>query len=271
MTADISFADGCYTVKFSYNRNLVEMIKVLIPYNGRKWDGADKSWKVDAKHESLLRQVFPDQTIPSPTASAAVSMRYSVDLRYLGQVKDRGNGDISSFGFSKGTWSVLFPETVLKEWFLGTDEKPKLDTSSLYGILGVANFADFDDVKAGFKRMAKQWHPDVCREPDANKVFMQIRGAYETLSDSALKVRYDVGLKFEFGAARNKPVNKSLYSDDFYRAPLRCGKLEVQATNVLGRLIVSKIFSWDDIADDQGRTLVTSWVMGDDTPIENWV
>jgi hypothetical protein len=31
---------------------------------------------------------------------------------------------------------------------------------------------------------------------------------------------------------------------------------------VLDRFVVSKIYNWDDIIDEYGRTLVTSWVMG---------
>ena len=40
---------------------------------------------------------------------------------------------------------------------------------------------------------------------------------------------------------------------------------------LLGRLIVSKIYSWTDIVDVRGRTLVTSWSMDDKVPFESWV
>jgi hypothetical protein len=40
---------------------------------------------------------------------------------------------------------------------------------------------------------------------------------------------------------------------------------------VIDKFIVTKILAWDDILNDQGQSLVTSWVMGDDKPREKWV
>ncbi len=55
-----------------------------------------------------------------------------------------------------------------------------------------------------------------------------------------------------------------------YRPPLRCGLLMVTGIEQLGRFIVDEIHAWEDIVDIQGRTLVTSWVMGADAPTEEW-
>ena len=264
--ATITF-DGCYTVRFDFNRGLVEEIKSLIPYAGRKWDQAEKCWKVDAKHVNVLRQIFPDDEVPAPAALSQKVQQRNIDLRYVGQVKDRGSNEFSAFGYSNGGWSVVFPEQVLREWFEGTDEHPKIDTSTLYGVIGVSKDASADEIKTGYRRMAKQWHPDVCREPNANEIFLKIREAFEILSNPNKKVRYDVGLKFE---ARTEKKKKKKDEFDGYRSPLRCGNVAVEGVDVLGRFVVSKIFGWDDIVDRYGRTLVTSWVMGDDKPTENW-
>jgi len=266
--AEITLKNGEYTVKFDYDRVLVALIKAL-PFSGRKWDAAEKVWKVDSKHEKQLRDIFPDEVIPAPTLEIRKPERYNVNLRYLGQAKYRDDGTKSSYGYSRNTWSVVFPESVLIEWFEGTDEKPKIDTTTLYGIIGVNKYATSDEIKTGYRRMAKQWHPDLCKEKDAEKVFLQIKEAYDTLSDSGKKTRYDVGLQFEDRNGSKKKKKHDAYEDG-YRAPLRCGTISVEAVETLGRLIVSKIYSWDDIVDEYGRTLVTSWIMGDDKPIEIW-
>ena len=265
--AEITFADGCYKVKFDYNKTLVDKLKNSIPNMGRNYKGEDRSWIIDAKYEKTLAILFPGDAVPAPIAFVAAQGRYMIDLRYLGQVKDRGNGDHSSLGFTKGAWSVCFSESVLKEWFLGTVERPKLDTSSLYGILNIPNFSGVDEIKTGYRRMAKQWHPDYCHEPDATRIFQQIREAYDILG-SEKKIRYDVGLGFELGLEKPKTA---LLDNGFYRTPLRCGNVEVEGVNILGRLIVSKIYSWTDIVDVRGRTLVTSWSMDDKVPFESWV
>ena len=269
--ADITFMDGSYVVKFGYDRQLLDNLKTMIPYAGRKWNQEDKTWRIDPRHTDLLRVLFPNDTIPEIGNTVMKPQRYSVDLHYVGQVKDRGNNEFTAFGWARDSWSVVLPESVLKEWFEGTPEKPKLDTSSYYGILGVTNFAPLDEIKAGYRRMAKQWHPDVCREPNAAEVFQKIRDGYESLNDPDRRVRYDVGLQFELKSENHHSKKKSMMTgDDLYRAPLRCGKLEVEATVSLGRLIVSKIFTWEDIIDSHGRTLTTSWIMGADKPFEVW-
>ena len=266
--ADITFDNGCYTVKFGYDPVLVTELKNTIPNTGRKWEGSEKSWKVDAKHFQALRQLFPDDSVPMPVLTTLKTEYREIDLRYVGQVKDRGNGEFSAFGYSNGNWTVVFSEQVLREWFEGTAEHPKVDMSTLYGILGVSTKSSADEIKAGYRRMVRQWHPDVCKEPNANEMFLDIRNAYDILSDAGKKVRYDVGLKFE--NRLEKKLKKSKYDNNGYRAPLRCGNIRAEGSDVLGRFVVSKILGWDDIVDQHGRTLVVSWVMGDDKPLEAW-
>ena len=115
--------------------------------------------------------------------------------------------------------------------------------------------------------MARQWHPDVCREPNAAEIFMRIREAYDALSNPKMKARYDVGLSF--AAQQPQPIPAALGNG--YRAPLRCGYVLAEGVESLGRFAVSKILGWEDVVDNQGRTLVVSWIMGDDKPREVWV
>ena len=52
-----------------------------------------------------------------------------------------------------------------------------------YEILGVPQGADPSEIKSAFRRLARQYHPDVSREADAEDRFKEINEAYEVLSD----------------------------------------------------------------------------------------
>ncbi|MGK7908026.1 MAG: molecular chaperone DnaJ [Synechococcus sp.] len=65
-----------------------------------------------------------------------------------------------------------------------------------YELLGVSRNSSKEDIKRGFRRLARKYHPDVNKEPDAEDKFKEINRAYEVLSDPQLKARYD-----QFGEA----------------------------------------------------------------------
>ena len=56
-----------------------------------------------------------------------------------------------------------------------------------------------------------------------------------------------------------------------YRAPLRTGIIHVEGVRKLGIIEASKILSWEDIVDPQGRVLVVSWPVGAKEPVEEWL
>ncbi|NJK63814.1 MAG: molecular chaperone DnaJ [Synechococcaceae cyanobacterium SM2_3_1] len=60
-----------------------------------------------------------------------------------------------------------------------------------YEVLGVSRDSSKEDIKRAFRRLARKYHPDVNKEPDAEEKFKEINRAYEVLSDSELKGRYD--------------------------------------------------------------------------------
>jgi len=60
-----------------------------------------------------------------------------------------------------------------------------------YEILGVPRSASADDLKSAFRRLARQYHPDVNKEPDAEERFKEINEAYAVLSDADKRAAYD--------------------------------------------------------------------------------
>jgi molecular chaperone DnaJ len=60
-----------------------------------------------------------------------------------------------------------------------------------YEILGVGRNASEDEIKTAFRKLARQYHPDVSKEPDAEEKFKEINEAYGVLSDADKRARYD--------------------------------------------------------------------------------
>ena len=60
-----------------------------------------------------------------------------------------------------------------------------------YEVLGVSRDASPEDLKAAFRRLARQYHPDVNKSPDAEERFKEINEAYAVLSDSEKRATYD--------------------------------------------------------------------------------
>jgi molecular chaperone DnaJ len=60
-----------------------------------------------------------------------------------------------------------------------------------YEVLGVGKNASDDEIKAAFRKLARQYHPDVNKEHDAEEKFKEINEAYGVLSDSDKRARYD--------------------------------------------------------------------------------
>lgn len=60
-----------------------------------------------------------------------------------------------------------------------------------YSTLGVPKSADSKEIKAAYRRLARQYHPDVNKEPGATEKFKEISAAYEVLSDDKKRALYD--------------------------------------------------------------------------------
>lgn len=60
-----------------------------------------------------------------------------------------------------------------------------------YDILGVAKDASEEEIRSAYRKKAKQYHPDVSKEPDAEAKFKEVQEAYETLNDPDNRAFYD--------------------------------------------------------------------------------
>jgi molecular chaperone DnaJ len=66
-----------------------------------------------------------------------------------------------------------------------------MDKRDYYEILGVSKTASEDELKKAYRTLAKKYHPDVSKEPNAEAKFKEIQEAYEVLSDPGKRGQYD--------------------------------------------------------------------------------
>ena len=277
-TAIIDTKDGMLILRTPYDPLLVQSLKTTIPSADRRWNAASKVWEIDPAWAQTLQMLCTKHGYPTPalpaggvvnTAPAQATMRI-LEVRYLGRVKERPGGEQSAYAWVDGGWNAIFPKAALFDWF-GKEDRPG-EAATLYQVLGLKQGAAGAEIKAAWKRLARMWHPDTCREPDAASQFRAIKDAYDVLADPAKRARYDAGLALE-ATWKNQaytPLHEMAAMVVEWAPPLRCGQVMVEGVNKLGRFVVGSILGWQDIVKD-GKALVTSWPMGADMFVERWV
>jgi curved DNA-binding protein len=67
-----------------------------------------------------------------------------------------------------------------------------MEYKDYYETLGVSRDADEKEIRRAFRRLARQYHPDVNpNDPQATERFQEINEAYEVLSDPEKRAKYD--------------------------------------------------------------------------------
>ena len=58
-----------------------------------------------------------------------------------------------------------------------------MEFKDYYEVMGVTRDASADDIKRAYRRLARKYHPDVSKEPEAEARFKELGEAYEVLKD----------------------------------------------------------------------------------------
>lgn len=269
----LTIDNGAIAVRAPYDAGFVADLKTRVQPNERRWKNETKQWLVSPRHGKTVQDLCLAYFGETPLLPQLATMKPTpvqkiLDVRYIGTTKDRGGDERSAFGWHNGGWNVLFSEAILRAWFdapSNPDEQP-----TLYSVLGAHRDATPDELKSAYRRMVMQWHPDRCREPNAQEQFMAIQHAWDILKDDAQRERYNAGLALEMSLRnQSQPWDlKTAYTG--YRSPLRCGLILCTGFESMGIFNVTKIHAWEDVRDNLGRVLVVSWGKNDDHFVEVW-
>ncbi|KAI3970238.1 hypothetical protein MKX01_023885 [Papaver californicum] len=121
-----------------------------------------------------------------------------------------------------------------------------------YSTLGVPKSATSKDIKAAYRRLARQYHPDVNKEPGATDKFKEISAAYEVLSDEQKRSMYDqygeAGVKSSVGGGGAYAANPFDLFETFFGGSM--GGFSGTDQTAYGNRRRSTVIKGDDIRYD---------------------
>lgn len=82
-----------------------------------------------------------------------------------------------------------------------------------FQVLEVPQYCSDEDVKKSYLRLAKQWHPDINKQPNATEKFKAISEAYEVLKDDVQRSHYRARLVSGHMSTSSSSSYRSSYSN----------------------------------------------------------
>ncbi len=111
-----------------------------------------------------------------------------------------------------------------------------MEYKDYYKILGLARGAKPDDIKRAYRRLARKYHPDVSKEPDAEARFKEINEAHEVLKDPEKRAAYDaLGSGWRAGQDFHPPPGGGFEQHEFHFRPEDMGQFSDFFASLFGR------------------------------------
>lgn len=92
-----------------------------------------------------------------------------------------------------------------------------MDFKDYYKVMGLAADASPADIKQAYRKLARKFHPDVSKEPNAGARFQEISEAYEVLSNPQKKSEYDQIRALKAAGGRGKRASMRSGDDEASR------------------------------------------------------
>ncbi|KAL4589088.1 hypothetical protein LXL04_001990 [Taraxacum kok-saghyz] len=129
---------------------------------------------------NFIRDPLPS---PSPSASSSSPFFGGGTLSFTRSSSSNNNKSCVSFSSS--------PQFNKKRYRKRGGGLLVFAAADYYSTLGVPKSATVKDIKAAYRKLARQYHPDVNKQPGATEKFKEISNAYEVLSDDKKRAMYD--------------------------------------------------------------------------------
>ncbi|WP_019939163.1 DnaJ C-terminal domain-containing protein [Bordetella sp. FB-8] len=110
-----------------------------------------------------------------------------------------------------------------------------MDFKDYYKILGVEKTASADDIRTAYRRLARKYHPDVSKEPDAQARMQDLNEARDVLSDPEKRSAYDQLASHPHGAQDFRPPPDWNTGYEFSGSGAQDGDYSDFFTNLFGR------------------------------------
>ncbi|CAM6094481.1 unnamed protein product [Calypogeia fissa] len=172
-----------------------------------------------AKHSAVCTTGTTDVFFPGPPQESFLqtsSLRKGISTTVLKKTLRFRPGSSSGrrrlkfgCGFSDASSSIIEPGVLCT----ATGMKP----ATLYDVLGISDMVTDDEIKAAFRRIAKEVHPDQAppnQVQEYQKKFMEVHKAYSVLKDPRTRSLYNYEI-------RNSVYNKVVKVEDWKRSQWR--------------------------------------------------
>lgn len=89
-----------------------------------------------------------------------------------------------------------------------------MEYKDYYATMGVSRTATPDEIKRSYRKLARKYHPDVSKEPNAEEKFKEVQEAYEVLKDPKKREAYNqLGSQWKTGQEFRPPPGWQTYTD----------------------------------------------------------
>ncbi|XP_050286550.1 uncharacterized protein LOC126725728 isoform X1 [Quercus robur] len=143
--------------------------------------------------------------LPQPSLFPPSSSSSSSSSSFFGGTHLRSHKNFVSLSCSSSSFSSSKFDT--SRFSSGRFRTVVNASGDYYATLGVPKSASSKEIKAAYRKLARQYHPDVNKQPGATEKFKEISAAYEVLSDDKKRALYDqygeAGVKSTVGGPSN--------------------------------------------------------------------
>ncbi|MGL4343125.1 MAG: J domain-containing protein [Metamycoplasmataceae bacterium] len=134
-----------------------------------------------------------------------------------------------------------------------------MNNKNYYKILGINQNATSSDIKKAYFKKAKIYHPDVCKDKDAEEKFKAINDAYRVLKEESSRQEYDEQLK------NNKNYSSNHENQDNYNKMNSLFEIHDNSLFTFTNFITTNFISETEVIEAYRYFWLSFWVGGKGT------